>query len=251
MEEHEHEHDTGPRLQGQIGVVVGAGSELGAAMARELGAGQMRVALVDRAADTLASVLRGHVPPAADVRAFECDPTAEDDVEALLDAVEAAWGVPDLVVAVPGLATRAHLLDLDAASFERSWRAGCLAAFVVGRAAARRMVGRGSGTIVLTGSSAPPSSELGATEAITLEGFGLPALAQALARELGPHGIHVAHLDIEGEMVSPEHRERAEREVPGALLAPRAIARTVLHLHQQHRSAWTHELDLRPWVEPL
>lgn len=244
------EHESRPRLEGQIGLVVGAGTELGAALARELAAAQMRVALVANAADTLASVTRGRLAESSEVRSFECDVTRPDDVDALFEAIAAAWGVPDLVVHDAGISGQGRLLDMDPEAFERCWRVGCMGGFLVGCAAARRMMARGSGTIVFTGTAASRRAGEGRSS-LAVKAFGVRALAQAMARELGPHGVHVAHILVDGQLVSEETRDRAEREVPGALLAPRAVASTYLHVHQQHRSAWTHEIDLRPWVEPF
>jgi NAD(P)-dependent dehydrogenase (short-subunit alcohol dehydrogenase family) len=236
-----------PHLEGQLGLVLAAHPELVAALARELAAAHMRIAIAAADPEILTAAARG-LPEAAEVATYIVDPTHEDEIDALYDAITERWGVPDLVVHERGALLRASVLHTAVAELERCWRTGCLSGFFVGRCTARRMVGRGSGTIVYTGTNASWRGAAGSSS-LAVEEFGVRALAQSMARELGPRGIHVAHLVIDGEIVSPDNRDRAELEVPAAFIAPRAIASTCLHLHQQHRSAWTHELDLRPWVE--
>lgn len=236
-----------PHLEGQVGLVVAAHPGLMAALTRELAAAHMRIAIAAPDAGVLAEVARA-LPDAAEIATFVVDPTCEPEVDALYDAIGERWAVPELVVHERGALAYGSVLHMAAAELERCWRVGCLSGFLVGRAAARRMVGRGSGTIVFAGTSASRRGAAGSSS-LAVEEFGVRALAQSMARELGPRGIHVAHLVIDGELVSALNRDRAEIQVPAAFIAPRAVASTCLHLHQQHRSAWTHELDLRPWVE--
>jgi len=236
-----------PHLEGQVGLIVAAHPGLMAALARELAAVRMRIAIAAPDGEVLAAVARG-LPEGAEVATFVVDPTCEPEVDALYDAITERWSVPDLVVHERKALVYGSVLHTAAGELERCWRAGCLSGFLFGRSAARRMVGRGTGTIVYVGTSASRRGAAGSTS-LAVEEFGVRALAQSMARELGPRGIHVAHMVIDGEIVSPGNRERAELEVPAAFIAPRAVASTCLHLHHQHRSAWTHELDLRPWVE--
>jgi NAD(P)-dependent dehydrogenase (short-subunit alcohol dehydrogenase family) len=134
-------------------------------------------------------------------------------------------------------------MDIEVAAFEESWRKNCLCAFIVGREAARAMVPTGNGTIIFAGA---PSGLVGRPGYLTLAvgKFGLRALAQVMARELGPRGIHVAHLIIDA------HIDDGEPLEPGApVMLPDEIAQLAYQLHMQPRSSWTHELDARPWNE--
>ena len=125
---------------------------------------------------------------------------------------------------------------------------GCLGGFLVGREAARGMAERGSGTIIFTGATAAMRGGANFMN-LAVGKFGLRALAQSMARELGPRGVHIAHVVIDGQINGPTHADMAEEIAAGALLEPDAIAETYYQLHLQHRTAWTLELDLRPAVE--
>ena len=229
--------------QGQIAVVVGVGGGLGAALARRFAAAGMKVALAARS-DTITGPLAEKIQGSA----YPVDVTDEAAVEALFDRVRGDLGEPDLVAFNAGAYQRTTVLEASAADFERCWRTGCLGGFLVGREAARGMAARGSGTIIFTGATA--SLRGGASFFNLAVGkFGERALAQSMARELGPKGVHVAHVVIDGQIDGPHHGDLAEERGPDALLAPDAIAEAYLGLHRQHRSAWTHEIDLRPWVE--
>jgi NAD(P)-dependent dehydrogenase (short-subunit alcohol dehydrogenase family) len=181
--------------------------------------------------------------------AVPCDATREADVESLFAAVAAEHGAPQLVVYNAGAFLAKSVLDLTARDFEDGWRAGCFGGFLAGRAAARLMAPAGQGTILFTGATA---SLRGAANfaGFAVGKFGLRALAQSMARELGPKGIHVAHVIVDG-MIEAEHRAGRKRgeNAPDALLDPNAIADAYWQVHRQPRSAWTHELDLRPWSE--
>ncbi len=176
-----------------------------------------------------------------------CDATNPDDVDALF-ARGAEHGELAIAVFNAGTFERGTVLDTTPADFERCWRVGCFGGFLVGRAAARLMVGRGRGTILFTGATA---SLRGGAEFVNLASpkFGLRAVAQSMARELGPRGIHVAHVIVDGQIRSPRYEHLAAQRGPDSLLAPDAIAAAYLDLHRQARTAWTQELDLRPWVE--
>jgi NAD(P)-dependent dehydrogenase (short-subunit alcohol dehydrogenase family) len=160
----------------------------------------------------------------------------------------AAFGPLEVAVFNAGAFVRASILDADAAEFERCWRVGCFAGFLVGQAAARRMIERGGGTILFTGATASLRGGAGFVNLASPK-FGLRAVAQSMARELAPKGIHVAHVVIDGQIRSERSAQLGGERGPDSLLDPDAIAAEYLALHRQHRSAWTHEVDLRPWSE--
>ena len=155
-------------------------------------------------------------------------------------------GAPDVVVYNASYRTRGPLVDLDPAEVEKSLLVSAFGGFLVGQEATRRMLPRGSGTILFTGASASVKG-YAQSAPFAMGKFALRGLAQSMARELGPQGIHVAHVVVDGGIRSARRPDAADR--PDALLDPDAIAASYLHLVQQHRSAWTFELEVRPWVE--
>lgn len=227
----------------KVAVVVGAGPGLGAALARRFAAGGYKVAVARRRADDLAGL-------AEEIggRAYACDATDAASVAALFDGVAADLGSPGLVSYNAGAYSPGGVLEIAPEEFERCWRIGCLGGFNVGQAAARRMVEAGGGTILFTGATAALRGGKGFAN-LAVGKFGLRALAQSMARELGPQGIHVAHLIIDGQIAGERpgysEAERGEDRV----LKPEAIAEAAWFLHGQQRSAWTQELDLRPYAE--
>lgn len=234
--------------ENQVALVVGVGPGLGAALCRRFAEAGMKVALSARReapVKALADELRAAGETA---HHYESDAADERAVARLFDKVNADLGEPDLVVYNAGAFQRTSILEASAADFERCWRIGSFGGFLVGREAARIMVARGSGTIIFTGATA---SLRGSAQFFNLAvgKFGLRALAQSMARELGPRGVHVAHVIIDGQIASPRYAELAKERGPDALLEPAAIAETYYQLHCQPRSAWALEIDLRPWVE--
>lgn len=225
----------------ETALVVGVGPGLGAALARRFAGEGLRVAVAAREASRLSDL-------AEEIggRAYGCDATSEEQVTALFRRVGEELGPPDLVVYNAGAYAPKTVLETEAAEFERCWRVGCLGGFLVGRAAARAMLDKGgdraAGTILFTGATA---SLRGAARFANLAvgKFGLRALAQSMARELGPRGIHVAHVVIDGRIAPSGAGNRDDQ------LQPDAIAEVYWQLHRQPRNAWTQELDLRPWVE--
>ena len=225
-------------------IVVGVGPGLGWALVRAFARSGRRVAAAARSSEHVAALAAAE--PDLAVRPYTCDAADGSSVRRLFDAVDRDLGAPRVAIFNAGVFQRAGILDLDAADLERSWRVGCLGGFHVGQAAARRMLD-GGGTILFTGATASLRGSA-AFAALAVQKFGLRALAQSMARELGPRGIHVAHVIVDGVIAS----ERTAAYAPSgedAALDPDAIARAYLGLHEQPRSAWTHELDLRPWVE--
>jgi NAD(P)-dependent dehydrogenase (short-subunit alcohol dehydrogenase family) len=227
----------------ETALIVGAGSGLSASIARALAKEGVRVALAARNPGKLA-------PLAHDIGALAlaCDAVDRAQVEAAFAAVESKWAVPDLVVYNAGYRVRGPVASLAPEEVRRSIEVSAYGGFLVGQAAARRMLERGAGAIFFTGASA---SVKGYAESapFAMGKFALRGLAQSMARELAPKGIHVAHFVIDGGIAKgPADPRAAERGEDGMLL-PDAIANSYMHVYRQHRSAWTWELELRPWVE--
>jgi NAD(P)-dependent dehydrogenase (short-subunit alcohol dehydrogenase family) len=234
--------------ENEVALVIGVGPGLGAALCRRFAEAGMKVAMSARREAPLKALADELVAAGELAHPYETDATDEGAVARLFDKVGADLGEPDLVVYNAGAFQRTGIIEASVADFERCWRVGCLGGFLVGREAARLMVARGSGTIIFTGATA---SLRGSAQFFNLAvgKFGLRALAQSMARELGPQGVHVAHVIIDGQIASPRYAELAKERGPDALLEPAAIAETYYRLHRQHRSAWSQEVDLRPWVE--
>lgn len=228
---------------GERALIVGAGRGLSASLARLFAAEGMTVAVAARNTDKLAG-LCGETG----ARAYGCDARDPAAVADLFAGVTADIGEPDIVVYNPSNRARGPVQDLDPEAVRTALEITCFGGFLVAQAAARQMIARGGGTILLTGASAsvkgyPNSSSF------AMGKFGLRGLAQSLARELQPRNIHVAHFVIDGGILQgPDDRRGAERG-EDAMLLPDEIAKTYLHVHRQHRSSWTWEVELRPWVE--
>jgi NAD(P)-dependent dehydrogenase (short-subunit alcohol dehydrogenase family) len=230
----------------QAALVVGVGPGLGFALVKRFARAGMAVAMAARAKEHLDQLLQKE--PIEGARPYACDATDQGSVGRLFEEAGKDLGPPELVVFNAGAFEPGSVLDIGSADFERCWRVGCFAGFLVGQAAARRMLKAGRGTIIFTGATAALRG--GANFAnLAVPKFGLRALAQTMARELGPKGIHIGHVIIDGQIRSERYRHLAAERAPDALLDPDAIAETYYHLHTQPRSAWTLELDLRPWVE--
>ena len=176
--------------------------------------------------------------------AFACDASRREDVERLFAEVETALGPPDIAIYNASLRSRGPFVELDPADVERSIAVTAYGAFLVAQQAARRMLPRRHGAILLTGASAGVKG-YAQSAPFAMGKFALRGLAQSMARELSPQGVHVAHFVIDGGIA----REGRTASGPDALLDPDAIATTYLHVLRQPRSAWTWEVELRPWVE--
>jgi NAD(P)-dependent dehydrogenase (short-subunit alcohol dehydrogenase family) len=227
----------------EIAVIVGAGAGLSAALARGCAREGMRVVLAARNTEKLAG-LAGETK----ARVIACDAGDRKQVGALFRAVADELGVPQLVVFNASRRVRGPFLDLDAGEVERALAITAFAGFLVGQAAARLMVPAGTGSIFFTGASA---SVKGYPQSATfaMGKFALRGLAQSMARELGPKGLHIAHFVIDGGISRGPQDERNRGN--DGLLDPAAIAQTYLDVHRQARSAWSLEVELRPWVEPF
>ena len=208
-------------------LIVGAGSGLSGSLARLLRKEGFEVALAARNVDKL---------EAFDAVRLRCDATDRAQVEAAFDALPA---VPDLVVYNASYRTRAPIAELNPEEVRKSIEVTAYAGFLVGQAAAKRMLARGSGAIFFTGASASVKGYVNSAP-FAMGKFALRGLAQSMARELAPKGIHVAHFVIDGSI---------GKDAGDARLDPDEIARNYLHVYRQQRSAWTWEVELRPWVE--
>ncbi len=224
-------------------LIVGVGEGLSASLARLFAGEGMTVALAARNADKLAALA-----DQTGAKAYACDAMEPGDVDALFASVTADMGEPDIVVYNASNRARGPITDLDPEAVRTAIMISCYAGFLVAQAAAKQMTARGSGSILLTGASAsvkgyPNSSSF------AMGKFGLRGLAQSLARELQPQNVHVAHFVIDGGIAKPGNDPRAADRGEDGMLHPDHIARTYLDIHRQHRSAWTWEVELRPWVE--
>jgi len=222
-------------------LIVGAGTGLSAALARLLAREGMRVALAARDTSKLAPLCAE-----TGARAFACDAARPDLVRRLFAEVEGALGSPDVVIYNASARTRGPLVDLDPAEVERTLAVTAFGAFLVAQEAARRMLAGERGAIFFTGASASIKG-YAQSAPFAMGKFALRGLAQSMARELAPRGIHVAHFVIDGGIARPGRS--APADAPDALLDADAIAANYLHVLRQPRSAWTWEIELRPWVE--
>jgi NAD(P)-dependent dehydrogenase (short-subunit alcohol dehydrogenase family) len=236
-------------------LVIGVGAEagVGAACARRFAREGLHVFVSGRTAERIEGAAAAIREAGGRATAFAADATRAGDVALLFDFVQAQAGAPPgLVVYNVGNAFVKGFLDMDADFFEQAWRVCCLGGFHVGQEAARRMVPAGGGTLLFTGATASVKSRPPFT-AFAAAKHALRGLAFGLAREFGPQGLHVAHIVVDGAVGGDQLLSRvpglAERAGPDGLLDPDAIAETYWHLHTQHRSAWTLEVDLRPYRE--
>jgi NAD(P)-dependent dehydrogenase (short-subunit alcohol dehydrogenase family) len=222
-------------------LIVGVGSGLSASLARLFAKEGIAVALAARRAAELAALAKE-----VGGKAFACDATKRGDVVKLFTDVEAVAGVPDVVVYNASYRTRGPFVELDPDEVAKALTVTAFGGFLVAQEAARRMLPRGRGAILFTGASASVKG-YAQSAPFAMGKFALRGLAQSLARELSPQGIHVAHVVIDGGIRSARRSEPSDK--PDSTLDPDAIAQNYLHLLRQPRSAWAWEIELRPWVE--
>lgn len=224
-------------------LIVGVGPGLSASLARLAAKQGMAVALAARKTEKLAELAKE-----TKARVYACDAAEPADVDRLFDAVERDLGAPAWVIYNASYRTRGPITEVDPAEVKKSLLVSCYAGFLVGQRAARGMLKRGGGSIFFTGASASVKG-YAQSASFAMGKFGLRGLAQSMARELAPKNIHVAHFVIDGGIERPGGDERAAARGADGMLKPDAIAETYVHIHRQHRSAWTWEVEVRPWVE--
>ena len=222
-------------------LIVGAGSGLSAALARTLAGTGLKVALAARTTDDLAPLQRE-----IGAQVFACDASKNGDVEGLFAALDKGFGVPDIVIYNASARARGPLVELVPAEVEKAIAVSAFGGFLVAQQAVRRMLRNQRGVFVFTGASASVKG-YAQSAPFAMGKFALRGLAQSMARELAPQGIHVAHVVIDGGIKSATRPDPPDR--PASLLDPAAIAESYLHLIRQPRSAWAWEIEVRPWVE--
>ena len=222
-------------------LIVGAGSGLSASLARALAREGIKVALAARSTADLDPLVNE-----IGAQAFSCDASKRADVERLFADLDGSLGAPEIVIYNASYRTRGPLIELDPAEVEKTLAVSAFGGFLVAQQAARRMLPKQRGTIVFTGASAGVKG-YAQSAPFAMGKFALRGLAQSMARELHPQGIHVAHIVIDGGIKSARRPEPADK--PASLLDPEAIAATYVHVIHQPRSAWSWEVEVRPWVE--
>ena len=230
-----------PNLSYKTALIVGAGSGLSASLARLFSREGLQVALAARNSEKL-----GALCAETGAKAFTCDATNPGQVAQMFAAVEAATGAPDVVVYNASARARGPVAELVPAEVERALMVSAYGGFLVAREAVARMLPKRHGAILFTGASASVKG-YPLSAPFAMGKFALRGLAQSMARELAPQGIHIGHFVIDGAIRNPGRTEPPDR--PDSMLDPDAIAASYLHLLQQPRSAWAWEIELRPWVE--
>jgi hypothetical protein len=237
-------------------LLVGAGDAIGAAVARRFATGGFKVCIARRDASKSQALIEELKAKGADVCAFSVDARKEDEVSKLFAEIEDTVGPIEICLFNAGSNVNKPLLETTEKLFFKAWELACFGGFLVGREAARYMLKRGRGTMLFTGATASVRGGKGFA-AFSAAKFGLRAVAQAMARELGPKNIHVVHLLIDAGVDSEEihRRYKAQRGIdaadipPDSLTKTSSIAEAYWFVHHQSKDGWTHELDLRPGVE--
>jgi NAD(P)-dependent dehydrogenase (short-subunit alcohol dehydrogenase family) len=228
-------------LEFKTALIVGAGAGLSASLGRQLAGEGVKVALAARSTDDLAALSRE-----IGATTFACDASRRADVEALFAGLDKGPGAPEIVIYNPSYRTRGPVAELDPAEVEKSLMVSAFGGFLVAQQAVKRMLPKQSGCIVFTGASASVKG-YAQSAPFAMGKFALRGLAQSMARELHPRGIHVAHVIVDGGIKSERRQEPADK--PASMLDPNDIAAAYLDVIRQRKSAWTHEVEVRPWVE--
>ena len=233
-------------------LVIGAGDATGGAIAKRFARGGYIACVTRRSADKLQPLVEAIRAEGGQAQGFASDARKEDDVIKLVDDIERDVGPIEVMVFNIGANVPSSILEETARKYFKIWEMACFSGFLAGREVAKRMVARRRGTILFTGATA---GMRGSANFAAFAGakHALRALAQSMARELGPKGIHVAHVVVDGaidtEFIRENFPERYALKDQDGILNPEHIAENYWYLHTQPRDAWTHELDLRPWME--
>jgi NAD(P)-dependent dehydrogenase (short-subunit alcohol dehydrogenase family) len=232
-----------PEFPYRSALIVGAGPGISASLARRLAGLGVKIALAARNVQKLDALIRD-----TGARAFAADASDPESVARLFNQVSDSINEPDIVVYNAGARAHGALADLDPRDVQRAVAISAFGGFLVTQQAAKRMLPRGRGAILLTGATASIKG-FAHSAAFAMGKFALRGLAQSAARELGPKGIHVAHFIIDGAVRATHRPDRADK--PDSTLDPDAIAQSYIDVLRQPRSAWSFEVELRPWVEPF
>ncbi|WP_158901936.1 SDR family oxidoreductase [Burkholderia sp. L27(2015)] len=236
----------------KVALIIGAGDALGSAIARRFAREGYIACVVRRDVEKLAPLVAAIEAEGGKAIAYGADARKEEQVKALYATIEKDVGPIEVMVFNIGANVQFSITETSAQKYFKVWEMGCMSGFLAGREAAKFMLTRGHGTILFTGATA---STRGAANFAAFAGakHGLRALAQSMARELGPQGIHVAHIVIDGaidtEFIKNLFPERYKLKEVDGILNPAHIAENYWHLHRQPRTAWTFEMDLRPYLE--
>ena len=237
----------------KVALIVGAGDALGGAIARRFAREGFVACVVRRDAAKLESLVEAIRHEGGEARAFGVDARKEEEVVKLYEAIEREIGPIEVSVFNIGANVQFSITEMTAQKYFKVWEMACFAGFLVGREAAKVMLPRGRGTVLFTGATASVRGSAGFC-AFAGAKHALRALAQSMARELGPQGIHVGHIVIDGaidtDFIRTLFPERYKLKEVDGILNPDHIAENYWHLHSQPRTAWTFELDLRPYMEP-
>lgn len=241
-----------PQNQPQVAVIIGAGDATGGAIARRFAREGFIIVATRRQADALQPLVETIASEGGIAHAFGCDARQEDAMVNLFDTVERDIGEVGVVVFNIGANVRFSITETTERVYRKVWEMAALAGFLTGREAARVMLPRNLGTIIFTGATASLRGSSGFS-AFAGAKFALRALAQSMARELGPQGIHVAHPIIDGAIdtafIRDNFPDRYALKDQDGILNPDHIAEQYWQIHRQPRDSWSHELDLRPWME--
>ena len=239
-------------MTNKVALIIGAGDAIGSAIARKFASTGFTVCAARRNADKLDSLISEIDKAGGKAHAFAFDARSEEKTEALFAEIEDTIGEIEVVVFNIGANVPMSILDTSSRKFYKIWEMACFAGFLSGREAARYMTKRKRGTIIFTGATASVRGAAG-FGAFASAKHGLRALAQSMARELGPQNIHVAHVVIDAAVdtawIEGMLTDYAERKADDAIVNPDELAANYLMLHEQPRTAWTFELDVRPWKE--
>ncbi len=232
----------------RVACVVGVGPGLGYSLTDKFRREGFDVGMMARSESSLERFEEELEHGSGTVESFECDARVPESVSSAFRALEESLGVPSVLIYNAGTFTLGGIMDIEPERFEECWQANCYGGYLCARQVLPEMKKEGEGTILFTGATASLRGSEGFST-LAVGKFGLRALAQSMAREFGPDGIHVGHVIIDGQIATPANLEEYPERERETFLDPDKIARQYWELHQQDRSTWTLELDLRPYVE--